>query len=43
MIEDENTDMAKDNAKEIFESLGMVVGESAREYVTRMNVTDEEI
>lgn len=35
MIEDENSDLAKDNAKKKFGSLDMMVGELAREYVAR--------
>lgn len=32
MVKDENNDFAKDNTKKKFESLAMIVGESAREY-----------
>lgn len=37
MIEDENSDIAKDNAKENFESLSMMVVETAREYIAGAN------
>lgn len=35
LIEDEDSDQARDDAKKNFETLAMIVGESAREYVGR--------
>lgn len=55
VIESDDSTTARDNAKEDFELLAMIVGESAREYVARakglagtvryhgIDVTDEEI
>lgn len=35
MVEDENSSYAKDNAEKDIESVTMIVGESAREYLAR--------